>query len=142
MAIISATPTPERGCDTSTVQVYPTARSCPQVRSDLLRDGTLTDELAGMPLIHSSTNFEHLLLPAPGNGCVIVAVGIGIGAPKQQAAQAPAPAQQQSSQKAADPEQLSMLEAMGFTPQQVRCSHVLPRDPQPQKAVKAPHVCS
>ena len=62
--------------------------------------------------------------------------------PASSSSQAPAPAQQQSSQKAADPEQLSMLEAMGFTPQQVRCSHVLPRDPQPQKAVKAPHVCS
>ena len=38
-----------------------------------------------------------------------------------------APAQQQSSQKAADPEQVSMLGAMGFTPQQV-VNHMLPHD--------------
>ena len=81
-SIISATPTPGRGCDTTTVQVYPTARSCPQLRAELLKDGSLTVELSGMPLVRSASGFQHLLLPAPGNGCVIVAVGLGVVAPK------------------------------------------------------------
>ncbi len=42
--------------------------------------------------------------------------------PASSSSQAPAQAQQQGSQKAADPEQVSMLGAMGFTPQQVTCS--------------------
>ena len=42
--------------------------------------------------------------------------------PASSSSQATAQAQQQSSQKAADPEQVSMLGAMGFTPQQVTYS--------------------
>jgi hypothetical protein len=80
-SIISATPTPDRGCDTTVVQVIPTARSCPDLKAELLKDGQFTDELSGMPLIRSASNFEHLLMPGPGNGCVIVAVGLGMTAP-------------------------------------------------------------
>ncbi|CAL5228914.1 g12137 [Coccomyxa viridis] len=42
--------------------------------------------------------------------------------PASSSSQAPAQAQQQGSQKAADPEQVSMLGAMGFTPQQAEAA--------------------
>jgi len=79
--VISSVPTPARGCDTTTVQVFPTGRTCAALRQELLRDGSFTDELAGMPLIRSATGYQHLLMPGNGGGCVIVAVGTGLGAP-------------------------------------------------------------
>lgn len=90
-SVISATPTPGRGCDTTTVQIYPTARPCPQLRAALLKDGSLTDELSGMPLVRSASGFQHLLLPGPANSCVIVAVGLGVSAPPAPAPQATPP---------------------------------------------------
>ena len=62
--------------------------------------------------------------------------------PASSSSQAPAPAQPQSSQKPADPEQVSILEAMGFTPQQVLCYLVLACDSLTAQGGKYSHSCT
>ena len=80
VAVMTATPTPQRGCDTNTVQVHPTARSCAQVEADLAREGRVKAEINGLSSMKSPDGKTHVLLPtANGDGCVIVAVANAAG---------------------------------------------------------------
>lgn len=77
VAVVSATPTADRGCDTTSVQVYPTTRACAAIEEDLARDGRTSNDLNGVHFLRAKSGFQHLLLPGPGGtGCVIVAVSI------------------------------------------------------------------
>jgi hypothetical protein len=74
-SIILATPS-ATGCDASTVQVFPTARSCAEVEKDLLKSGALAGKLAGLPLYTSNTGGNRVLMPSAGNGCVIIGTNV------------------------------------------------------------------
>lgn len=83
VAIVAATPTEGKGCDTTSVQVYPTTRSCAAIEEDLAKDGRTSNDLNGVHFLRAKSGFQHLLLPGPGGaGCVIVAVAIESSAAK------------------------------------------------------------
>ena len=74
--VLSVGPTRgDDGCESTSVQVYPSARTCAAIRQDLLRDSRPLAELAGAPLLENQNGLRTLLLPN-GNGCVIVGVGL------------------------------------------------------------------
>lgn len=77
--VLLGAPTRSQGCDTSFVQVFPTSRDCVAIQSDLLKDGKVIANLSGVPVTQSSTGRRQLLLPTPGNGCVIVVIGLNFG---------------------------------------------------------------
>ena len=78
-AILLAAPTPAQNCDTSTVQVFPTARPCNVVEADLLKDGKVIADLAGLPVTQSPNGARQILLPTAGNGCVMIVVTLMFG---------------------------------------------------------------
>jgi hypothetical protein len=73
-SIILATPA-ATGCDSTAVQVYPTARPCPDIERDMLKTSRPLASLAGLPLLEKAGSHQ-LLLPTAGNGCVIVATTV------------------------------------------------------------------
>jgi hypothetical protein len=79
VVMLLGAPTQSQGCDTSYVQVFPTARGCAAIQGDLLKDGKVVANLSGVAVTESSTGARQLLLPAPGNGCVIVVIGLTFG---------------------------------------------------------------
>ncbi|WP_238232901.1 hypothetical protein [Methylobacterium thuringiense] len=66
------------GCEATTVQVYPTTRSCGDVENDLKKSGRTVADFGGVPMTQEAGASRHLLLPAPGTGCVVVAVGLAL----------------------------------------------------------------
>jgi hypothetical protein len=74
-SIILATPS-ATGCDASTVQVFPTVRSCAEVEKDLLKSGAVIGKLAGLPVYSSNTGGNRVLMPSAGNGCVIIGTNV------------------------------------------------------------------
>ena len=66
------------GCEATTVQVYPTTRSCGDVATDLRKAGRTVADFGGVPMTQEAGASRHLLLPAPGTGCVVVAVGLAL----------------------------------------------------------------
>jgi len=74
-AILLATPS-ATGCDSSTIQVFPTARSCADVEHDFLKDGAAVTTIAGLPVFKANAGGHRLLMPTAGNGCVIIAVTV------------------------------------------------------------------
>jgi hypothetical protein len=78
-AILLAAPTQGQSCDTSTVQIFPTARPCNAVLADLLKDGKVIADLAGMPVSQTPNGARQLLMPTAGNGCVMVVVNLTFG---------------------------------------------------------------
>ena len=75
VAVMTATPTPGRGCDTSTVQVHPTARSCALVEADLSKEGRARTEVNGLAAMKGTDGRTYMLLPTAGSeGCVIIAI--------------------------------------------------------------------
>ena len=78
-AILVAAPTATQNCDTSTVQVFPTARPCNVVEADLLKDGKVIADLAGVPVTQSPNGARQILLPTAGNGCVMIVVTLVFG---------------------------------------------------------------
>jgi hypothetical protein len=102
-SIIVATPS-ATGCDASTIQIFPTARSCADVEKDVLKAGfSVAGKITGLPVYTSNTSGNRILMPTAGNGCVIIGAQIqyvaaapppppSIVQPNQAA---PAPAQQQ-----------------------------------------------
>jgi hypothetical protein len=78
-AILVAAPTATQNCDTSTVQVFPTARPCNVVEADLLKDGKVIADLAGLPVTQSPNGARQILLPTAGNGCVMIVVTLMFG---------------------------------------------------------------
>jgi hypothetical protein len=77
--VLFGSPTANHGCDTSYVQVFPTARPCNEIQGDLLKGGTVVANLSGMAVTVGGNGARQLLLPTPGNGCVIVVVGLTFG---------------------------------------------------------------
>jgi hypothetical protein len=77
--VLLGSPTANHGCDTSYVQVFPTARPCNEIQGDLLKDGKVVANLSGLAVTVGGNGARQLLLPAPGNGCVIVVVGLTFG---------------------------------------------------------------
>lgn len=73
-SIILATPAAS-GCDSTTVQVYPSARPCPDIEKDMLKTSRRLGSLAGLSLLEKAES-RHLLMPTAGNGCVIVATTV------------------------------------------------------------------
>jgi hypothetical protein len=78
-AILLAAPTQGQSCDTSTVQIFPTARPCNAVLADLLKDGKVIADLAGMPVSQTPNGARQLLMPTAGNGCVMIVVNLTFG---------------------------------------------------------------
>lgn len=101
-AFIHLSPTPAGGCQGSTVQVVPTARSCGAMQSEFSKGGRTVANLAGVPVIQRESGERYLLLQAPG-GCVIVAVNLLATGPMPVAARAPAPPAAAKSPAAAAP---------------------------------------
>lgn len=66
-------------CDSTTVQVLPTARSCSAIQNELMKDGKAIANLAGLSLIRNPQNSSYILLPTSGGGCAIVAMNIFSG---------------------------------------------------------------
>ncbi|GLS44970.1 hypothetical protein [Methylobacterium brachythecii] len=66
------------GCEATTVQVYPTTRSCGDVEGDLKKAGRQVGDFGGVAMTQEQGASRHLLLPAPGTGCVVVAVGLAL----------------------------------------------------------------
>lgn len=90
-SVLLATPA-ANGCDASTVQVFPTARSCADIEKDFMRTSRFLGKLAGLPLYGTDSNEHRMLLPSAGNGCVIVAVHVQYVAPAAPVASQSAPA--------------------------------------------------
>jgi hypothetical protein len=67
-------PTADGKCDAASVQVIPTTDSCAAVQAQILTKGKALGNLAGVPLLQNAANAQVMLLPAPGNGCVLVAL--------------------------------------------------------------------
>jgi hypothetical protein len=88
-AFIHLSPTSVGGCQGSTVQVVPTARSCGAMQADFSKDGRTVANLAGIPVILRASGERYLLLQAPG-GCVIVSINLVATGPALLAAPAPA----------------------------------------------------
>jgi hypothetical protein len=78
-AILTAAPTASNGCDTSAVEVFPTARPCNDVLADLLKNGKVVADLAGLLVTQNAAGGRQLLMPSAGNGCVLVSVGLTFG---------------------------------------------------------------
>lgn len=79
VSVLTASPTPTGGCDVSTVQVHPTARSCAAIQQDLTRGGSrVVANLSGTPMLEGA-GVRHMLIPAAANSCVIVATGLTFG---------------------------------------------------------------
>jgi hypothetical protein len=78
-AVLLAAPTEGQSCDTSTVQIFPTARPCNAVLADLLKDGKVIADLAGMPVSQTPNGARQLLMPTAGNGCVMIVVNLTFG---------------------------------------------------------------
>jgi hypothetical protein len=78
-AVLLAAPTQGQSCDTSTVQIFPTARPCNAVLADLLKDGKVIADLAGMPVSQTPNGARQLLMPTAGNGCVMIVVNLTFG---------------------------------------------------------------
>jgi hypothetical protein len=74
-AVILASPS-ANGCDATTIQVFPSARSCVDVEKDILKSSVVIGKLAGLPLYRTNANEHRLLMPTAGNGCVIIGVGV------------------------------------------------------------------
>lgn len=74
-SILLATPS-ATGCDASTIQVFPTARSCAEVEQEFLKGGAAVGRVAGLPVFKSNTGGHRLLMPSAGNGCVIIGVSV------------------------------------------------------------------
>ncbi|WP_294540000.1 hypothetical protein [uncultured Rhodoblastus sp.] len=77
--VLLGSPTSNHGCDTSYIQVFPTARPCNEIQGDLLKEGKVAANLSGLAVTVGGNGARQLLLPAPGNGCVIVVVGLTFG---------------------------------------------------------------
>lgn len=90
-SVLLATPA-ANGCDASTVQVFPSARSCADIEKDFSKSSRLLGKLAGLPLYGTDNNEHRMLLPSAGNGCVIVAVHVQYVAPAAAAQPTPSPA--------------------------------------------------
>lgn len=73
-SIILATPA-SSGCDSIAVQVYPTARPCPDIERDMLQTSRALGSLAGLSLLEKAET-RQMLMPTAGNGCVIVATTV------------------------------------------------------------------
>jgi hypothetical protein len=78
-AVLLAAPTQGQSCDTSTVQIFPTARPCNAVLADLLKTGKVIADLAGMPVSQTPNGARQLLMPTAGNGCVMIVVNLMFG---------------------------------------------------------------
>lgn len=74
-SILLATPS-ATGCDASTLQVFPTARSCADVEQDFLKSGTSVARIAGLPVFKGNGGDHRLLMPTAGNGCVIIGIAV------------------------------------------------------------------
>jgi hypothetical protein len=61
-------------CDSVAIQVIPTANACASVQTQVLAKGELLGTLAGVPMLRNEQKMHVMLLPTPGNGCVIVAL--------------------------------------------------------------------
>jgi hypothetical protein len=79
VAILLAAPTQAQSCDTSTVQIFPTARPCNVVLADLLKEGKVIADLDGMPVSQSPNGARQILMPTAGNGCVMIVVALTFG---------------------------------------------------------------
>jgi hypothetical protein len=79
IAVLFGAPTAAHDCDTSYVQVFPTARACNEIEGDLLKQGKVVANLSGLPVTVDAAGARQLLLPTPGNGCVVVGVGLTYG---------------------------------------------------------------
>ncbi len=63
------------GCDSVTVQVYPVARSCPEIEREMLQQARPVASIAGLTVIERG-KYRNLLIPTAGNGCVLVGTAI------------------------------------------------------------------
>lgn len=90
-AFIHMSPTPNGGCQGSTVQVVPTARSCGAMQAEFSKGGRTVANPASIPIVQRDSGERYMLLQAPG-GCVIVSVNLLATAPAPTTARAPVPA--------------------------------------------------
>ncbi len=74
-SVILASPS-ANGCDTTAIQVFPSARPCIDVERDILKSSAVIGKLAGLPLSRTTAGEPRVLMPTAGNGCVIIGVGV------------------------------------------------------------------
>ena len=75
-SVLLVTPNAAGSCEGGTVQVVPSARPCAAIQAQLMQGGKSIATLTGLPLIENLAGIRQILLPAPGNGCVMISVGL------------------------------------------------------------------
>ena len=71
---VFSTPTAEGKCDAAAVQVVPTMDSCSKLQSQILVQGKVLGNLAGVPILENAVKAQVMLLPGANNSCVVVAL--------------------------------------------------------------------
>ena len=79
VAVLFGAPSAGHDCNSSYVQIFPTARACNDIEGDLLKQGKVVANLSGLPVTVDAVGARQLLLPTSGNGCVVVVVGLTYG---------------------------------------------------------------
>jgi hypothetical protein len=79
-SVLLVTPNAANACEGGSVQVVPSARSCADIQAQLMQGGKTLASLTGLPLIENVAGIRQILLPSPGNGCVMISVGLIAGA--------------------------------------------------------------
>ena len=82
-SVLLVAPTISNSCEGGTVQVIPSARPCSAIQGQLMQGSKAIANLSGVSVIENSSGVRQMLLPAPGNGCVMISVGIITGAAPQ-----------------------------------------------------------
>ena len=82
-SVLLVTPVAASACEGGSVQVVPSARSCADIQAQLMQGGKTLANLTGLPLIENVAGIRQILLPSPGNGCVMISVGLIAGAAQQ-----------------------------------------------------------
>jgi hypothetical protein len=80
VVVTSAGPNAAAGCDTMSVQILPSSRSCAAIQSGLGGGVKALGQLGDMPLIELADGTRIVLLPTAGNGCALV--GVNVAFPK------------------------------------------------------------
>ena len=78
-AIVLGAPTASHTCDTSAVEIIPTARACNEVLADLLKTEKVVADLSGLLVTQGAAGTRQMLMPTAGNGCVVIAVSLNYG---------------------------------------------------------------
>jgi hypothetical protein len=74
-SVLVTAPTAQHACDATTVEIRPSALSCPEIERTLAQDKReQRASLSGIPLLQADPSLRYILLPAVSSGCVVVGV--------------------------------------------------------------------